>query len=199
MIAPDPRRRYLMTTVKVFDLTALCVIFFVSFAISSGSFTWPDLAEVLVIRIKVANLVLFAGYVALCFAVFSACGLYRSHRLSSWKQRFSEIVLATTLVAVAFLVTQQLFDISFATRTFLPLFWVLTLGALLLSHEGMLRLLQRVRLHGRNLRNVIIIGEEPDIMVLASRLRQEAGLGYRVLRIIDANGIGEDGRVASSL
>jgi FlaA1/EpsC-like NDP-sugar epimerase len=133
----------------------------------------------------------------LCSAIFSACGLYRSHRLSHWRQRLYEIVLAVSLIATVFLVLKHLFDISFAIATFLPLFWGLTLCALLLSHELALRLLQVVRVRGRNLRNVVIVGEGPDVMVLANRLRQEVTLGYQILRIIDAREIEDHGRVDS--
>jgi FlaA1/EpsC-like NDP-sugar epimerase len=195
----DIRRDVLMTIAKVLDLVAVVISFVVSFAISSESSTWPDLADVLVMRIKVVNVVLFAGYLALCSAVFSACGLYRSHRLSDWRQRLYELALTVTLVTVAFLVLKQLFDISFATREFLPLFWVFTLCALLLSHELARRLLHVARLRGRNLRNVVIVGEGPEVIALADHISQEVSLGYRILRIIDAREIGENGRIASDI
>jgi FlaA1/EpsC-like NDP-sugar epimerase len=194
---PDLRRDVLMTMARVLDLTGVGVSFVVSFAISSGSSTWPDLADVLVVRIKVVNLVLFAGYLALCSAVFSACGVYRSHRLSHWRQRLYEIGLAVTLVTVAFLVLKQLFHISFAINEFLPLFWCFTLCALLLSHELALRLMRVARLRGRNLRNVVIVGEGPDVIALADRISQDTSFGYRILRIIDAREMGENGRVAA--
>jgi FlaA1/EpsC-like NDP-sugar epimerase len=109
------------------------------------------------------------------------------------------MVLAVTFVTIAFLVLKQLFLISFAMNAFLPLFWFLTLCALLLSHELALRLLHAVRLRGRNLRNVIIIGEGPDVTALADRVRQDDSLGYRILRIIDAREIEENGRVAGDI
>jgi FlaA1/EpsC-like NDP-sugar epimerase len=196
-MSPDLRRDVLMRMARVLDLTGVCVSFVVSFAISSGSSTWPDLADVLVMRIKVVNLVLFAGYLVLCSAVFSACGVYRSHRLSHWRQRLYEIGLAVTLVTVAFLVLKQLFHISFAINEFLPLFWCFTLCALLLSHELALRLMRVARLRGRNLRNVVIVGEGPDVIALADRISQDTSFGYRILRIIDAREMGENGRVAA--
>lgn len=178
---------------RVFDLAAVCVSFLASFAVSSWSSTWPDLASLLIIRIKVANVFLFAGYLALCYVVFAACGFYRSHRLSHWKQRLYEVLLAGTLIMAAFLMLHRLFLISFTIREFLPLFWLLTFGALLLSHELLRWLLHLFRLRGRNLRNVVIVGEGPDVAALADRIRQQASLGYRVLKTIDAREIREDG------
>jgi hypothetical protein len=46
------------------------------------------------------------------------------------------------------------------------------------------------------LRSVIIVGEGPDALALVDRVNQDASLGYRVLRIIDAREITEDGYIA---
>jgi FlaA1/EpsC-like NDP-sugar epimerase len=188
------RSHTIITTAKAVDLTAVCVTFVMSFAISSGSLTWPHLENILVMRIKLANFLLFGAYLGLCSLIFSACGLYRSHRISQWKQRLSEILLATTLVTALFLILSQLFLIGFAMYIFLPLFWMLTVCILWLSHELTWGLLQLARRWGRNLRNIVIIGEGRDAVLLANRLRHEVSLGYRVLRIIDAKEIGEDDR-----
>ena len=191
----DSRNGVLITLIRVSDLVLVCGSFLASLAISSGSLTWPGLAEVLVMRIKVANLLLFIGYLALCSAIFSACGLYRSHRLSRAKQRLYEIFLAVTLTTGTLLALRGLFLLSFATNEFFLWFWPLSFSTVVLCHEIVLKLLHLARLHGRNLRNVIIVGEGPDALALVDRVNQDASLGYRVLRIIDARGITEDGYI----
>jgi FlaA1/EpsC-like NDP-sugar epimerase len=191
----DSRNDVLITLIRVSDLVLVCGSFLASLAISSGSLTWPGLAEVLVMRIKVANLLLFIGYLALCSAIFSACGLYRSHRLSRAKQRLYEIFLAVTLITGTLLALRGLFLLSFATNEFFLWFWPLSFSTVVLCHEIVLKLLHLARLHGRNLRNVIIVGEGPDALALVDRVNQDASLGYRVLRIIDARGITEDGHI----
>jgi FlaA1/EpsC-like NDP-sugar epimerase len=196
MMAIYFRNRAFIMLIRVFDLLLVCGSFLASLAMSSGSLTWPGLAEVLVIRIKVANLVLFVGYLVLCSAVLSACGLYRSHRLSHAKQRLYEIFLAVTFITGAFLVLKPAFSLDFATNKFLVLFWGLTFCGLALSHEAALGLLYLARLRGRNLRNVIIVGEGLDATALAARIGQEVSLGYRVLRILDVKEITEDGYIA---
>jgi FlaA1/EpsC-like NDP-sugar epimerase len=174
-------------------------VFLLSLAVSSESLTWPSFAEVLVIRIKVANLFLFAGYLILCSGVFSVAGFYRSHRLSNWHRRVYEILFAVTFITAVPLALRWPLTLAFATNEFLALFWLLAFGTLLLS-RGVARWLMRLaRLRERNLRNVIIVGEEPYATALADRIRQEAHLGYRILRIIDARGIAEDGRTAGDI
>jgi FlaA1/EpsC-like NDP-sugar epimerase len=186
-------RDVLMKTVRLIDLAAVCVIFVASLAISSASLTWPSLAEVLVMRIKLANLLLFGGYLALCAAVFLACGLYRAQRLSWWPRSLCGIFLAATLVAGAPWLLRRPLALEFATDAFLLLFWLLTLCALLLSHETARWLLHLARLHGSNLRNIVVVSDGTDAVALTNRLRQEVGLGYRVLRIINAGEVPKDG------
>jgi FlaA1/EpsC-like NDP-sugar epimerase len=194
----DFRNHNLMMLIRVCDLVLVCGIFLASLAISSNSLSWPGLAEVLVIRIKVANLVLFMAYLALCAAVLSACGLYRSHRLSHVKQRMYEIFLAVTLISGVLLALKPIFRLAFATNSFLLLFWALNFCSFALAHETALWLLYLARLRGRYLRNVIIVGEGPDAAAMADRVSQETSLGYRILRIIDARGITEDGYIAGN-
>jgi FlaA1/EpsC-like NDP-sugar epimerase len=196
---PSFRRSVLMPLTRMFDLSAVCVVFLVTLAISSGSYSWPGLAEVLIIRIKIGNLLLFMAYIVLCSAIFSACGFYRSHRLSHWHQRLSEILFAVTFITGVLLVLRWTRPLAFATNEFLTMFWLLTFCTLVLSHEIARRLLYLARLRGRNLRNVIIIGEGPDVIALADRVRQEAILGYRILRIIDTRELTANGRVASNI
>jgi FlaA1/EpsC-like NDP-sugar epimerase len=194
-MAPNFRSHTIITTAKAFDLIAVSVTFLTSFAISSGSLDWPHLENILAMRIKLANFLLLGVYLALCLPIFSICGLYRSHRLSRWKQRLAEIILATTLATALFLFLSQLFLIGFVMQVFLPVFWMLTVCVLWLSHELTRIVLQLARRWGRNLRNIVIIGEGRNAVLLANRIHHEVSLGYRVLRIIDAKESGEDDRV----
>jgi FlaA1/EpsC-like NDP-sugar epimerase len=192
-MSPSLRRDVFMKMVKLLDVAAVCVIFIASLAISSASLTWPSLADVLVMRIKLANLLLFMGYLALCSVVFLACGLYRAQRLSWWPHSLYEIFVAVTLLtAVPWLLRRPL-ALEFATDAFLLLFWPLMLCGLLLSHEVARWLSYLARIHGRNLRNVVVVSDGTDAVDLAGWIRQEVGLGYRVLRIINAGEVTEDG------
>jgi FlaA1/EpsC-like NDP-sugar epimerase len=188
-----------MLMVKAFDLVAVCATALAALAISSGSSTWLNFGHLLVIRIKVANLLLFVGYLALCSAVFSACGLYRSHRLSPWNRRLYEILLAVSLLTGVFLVLRWPLHLTFATGEFLLWFWALTLCTLFLSREIVRLLLHLARLRGRNLRNVIIVGEGSNATALADRVRQDASLGYHILQIIDARDTTENDRMAGDI
>jgi FlaA1/EpsC-like NDP-sugar epimerase len=90
-------------------------------------------------------------------------------------------------------------SLAFATNEFLLVFWFITCCALMLSHEIVRPLMYLARIRGRNMRNVIIVGEGPDATALIDRLRQEASLGYRILRIIDARELTANGRIAGDI
>jgi FlaA1/EpsC-like NDP-sugar epimerase len=183
-MSPGFRHVALQRAARIVDLTLVSITFFAAFAVSSGSFTWPSLAEVLVVRIKVVNFLLFGGYLAFCSAIFSSCGFYLSHRLSRWSRQLREIFLATTLITGVLLVLPL--QMALATKEFLILFWLLTFVVLVLVRGIGHPILYLARSHGRNLRNIVIVGEGKDATALADRIEQETTLGYRVVRVIDA-------------
>jgi FlaA1/EpsC-like NDP-sugar epimerase len=185
-----------MKLIRGLDLAAVCITFLAALALSSDSLTWPSFVSVLAIRIKVANLLLFMGYIALCSVVFSVCGLYRSHRLSCGHQRLYEMFCVATWLTGVLLVLKWACNLTFATSAFLLWFWLLTWGTLWLLHELARQLLQLARVRGRNIRNVIIIGEGTEMTELVNRIRQEASLGYRVLRTIDAGELVSNEQIA---
>ena len=43
-----------------------------------------------------------------------------------------------------------------------------------------------MRLRGRNLRGLVIVGEGSEAAALADRIEKEPALGYRVIQVIDA-------------
>jgi FlaA1/EpsC-like NDP-sugar epimerase len=196
MMPNNTRRTALQKATVLFDLGVVSFTMLVALAVSTGAFTWPSLAYVLEIRIALANLVLFAAFLAVCWAIFSSCGLYRSHRLSQRPRRLGEIFLAVTVISVLILILRGPLDLSFATDIFLLVFWLLTFGFLALFHEIAQQVLYYARFRGRNLRNIVIVGEGKEANDLAERIEENAALGYRVLRIIDVKEIQQDEPIA---
>jgi FlaA1/EpsC-like NDP-sugar epimerase len=139
-------------------------------------------------RITVGNAAIFALYIALCAVIFSACGLYRSHRLSRVSRRAREILVAVTLVAGIVFMARGFLELSFATNNFLLMSWLFLFVILVLAHEAAQRLLYYARSRGKNLRNIVIVGELGEATDLAERLENDSNFGYRVLDIIAPGG-----------
>ena len=187
-MSPGIRRLALQRLARIFDLAVVNFIFPVVLAIDSGAATWPSVANVFAMRITVGNAVIFALYMALCAAIFSACGLYRSHRFSRPSRRAREILLAVTLVMGIVFLSRGPLDFSFATNKFILLSWLFLLVILVLGHEAAQQLLYYARSRGKNLRNIVIVGELAEATNLAERLANDSNFGYRVLDIIAPGG-----------
>jgi FlaA1/EpsC-like NDP-sugar epimerase len=183
---------------KVFDLKVVCLTFFLAMGLSSEAFSLPDLTELLIIRVTVFNLLLFIGYLALCHAIFLACGFYRPRHLSDRKQGLSDILLGVTMSTLVLLVLSRVSNLEFATSRFFVVFWLLGLSAFMLPYQINRWLLHLARLQGRHRRHVIIIGEGEDALTLANHIRKEAGLGYHIVQVIDTQEIAGNGRLASN-
>ncbi|HET8671770.1 MAG TPA: hypothetical protein VFM05_14470, partial [Candidatus Saccharimonadales bacterium] len=130
------------------------------------------------------NLLLLIGYLAFCSFVFSIHGFYRSRRSLQWHERVARIFVALFIAAGALAGLREPFEFSFATDGFLLFFWFLGCLSLILVHETSHVLQYIARLHGRQYRNVVIIGEGQRALNLAAHIEQQPTLGYRLLRII---------------
>jgi FlaA1/EpsC-like NDP-sugar epimerase len=184
-MSPAIRRLALQRLARLFDLVTVTFTFLVAVAIASGAANWPSVANVLAMRIAIGNMVIFAVYIAFCSAIFSLCGLYRSHRMSHLSRRIREILLAVTLITGMIVVLRGPLGLSFATNEFLLVFWLLLLIVLALAHELAQQLLYYARARGKNLRTIVIVGDWREATDLAERLEKDSNFGYRVLDIID--------------
>jgi FlaA1/EpsC-like NDP-sugar epimerase len=182
-MSPNFQRRIFQRVARLFDVTAVSLTFVAAVAVSSGDVSWPTLSEFLAIRIKVENILIFAGYLFLCSAIFSACGFYLSHRLSRWTRQACEISVATTLITIVFSLLPR--GMPFATKEFLLLFWLMNFWILFLPRLIGYHVLYFARTHGRNLRNIVIVGEGSDASALAERIQKQTTLGYRVVQVIN--------------
>jgi FlaA1/EpsC-like NDP-sugar epimerase len=182
-MSPPFRRILLQRAARLFDLAVVSLTLVTAVAITSGYFTWPTLAEFLLLRIKVANILIFGGYLVVCWAIFSSCGLYASHRLSRWPRQAREIFLATAIITgILYMLPREML---FATKEFLLIFWVINFLALSLARVATYQVLSYERSRGKNLRNLVIVAESGESIALAERIEKETNLGYRVVRIIN--------------
>jgi FlaA1/EpsC-like NDP-sugar epimerase len=185
-MSPNIQRVFFLRIAKLFDLTIVAASFLGALVIASESYTVLSLAEFLSIRIQIFNLVFLIGYVLGCLVTFASCGFYVSHRLSNWPRRVREIFIAVTFITGVLFISRSPFHFEFATDRFLFLYWLFSLVVLVVVRVFGQQLLRSMRLRGRNLRSLVIVGEGSDAAALADRIEKEPALGYRVVQIIDA-------------
>jgi FlaA1/EpsC-like NDP-sugar epimerase len=183
-MSPGFRRKVLTKAARFFDLVVVGCTFLVALALSTKFAEWYQLAYLLLIRIRVVNAFLAAGYLAFCWVVFSSCGFYQSSSLSSRRQQVRKIFLAASILTGMLFVLRWPCELLFATDRFLIIFWSLTLGTLLLCREVGWWVRSFSRSDGKHLRNVIVVSEGPNVALISDRIKRE-GLGYHVLHTID--------------
>lgn len=172
---------------KAFDL--LLMMF--SFAVATlpqyhrvGRFTLTEFFE---LRIKLGNLILFISFLVIWNLLFNVFGLYGSKRMASRWEEMWDIARATTLGAVVIAVFGLAFRIWVVNRIFLVLFWLLTTSSVILTRTVIREALAYARRHGRDLRNMLVIGTNPRAMELVDRIQGKPELGYRILGFADQN------------
>ncbi len=177
---------------KLFDL----LLMMVSFAVSTlpqyhrvGRFS---LAEFFELRVKLGNLILFITFLAIWHMLFNVFGLYGSKRLAGRRREIWDILRATTTGTAMIALCGLAFHIWVVNRIFLALFWTLTTMTVILSRMAIREMLAYARRHGRNMRNMLVIGTNARALQLVERIQRKPELGYRILGFADEEWPGMD-------
>jgi exopolysaccharide biosynthesis polyprenyl glycosylphosphotransferase len=185
------RRTILLDALKLFDL-ALMVVAFAAATVALGVGRTISIADFFSMRVKLGNFILFFGLLLFWHVVFSAMRLYASHRMSTRAQEVADIVKATSVASLGLWLAAWLFHIHMASARFLILFFAVSTVLLVLSRMVLRFVLGKTREHGRNLRNVLIVGTSPRAVDFAERIQNNSVLGYRVIGFADQAWAGTD-------
>jgi len=178
------RRQFLLNSMKVFDLVLMVASFGLAAVVVSEKAT-VSVAEFLALRVKIQNLVTFSLLLLVWHLIFSSFGMYASRRLAGRWDEVVDIIKATTLGTFLLLCSHFVFHISLIMPEFLGIFWLASTAGAISSRMAMRALLKRLRLHGRNLRDILIVGTNARAIQFAKKMRQNPALGYRVMGFVD--------------
>jgi exopolysaccharide biosynthesis polyprenyl glycosylphosphotransferase len=181
------RRHILLLLFKVFDLAVLAVSFIVASVPFLSTLGASSLTEFLAIRTSVRNFVLFAGLILLWHYLLSIFGLYESKRLSRHSLEAVDILKATTFATIGLFLVGSLFKLSMIRAPFIAMFWAMSTLTVIVSRWVLRYTLQQVRLRGRNVRHIIIVGTNARAIEFAQSLQANPALGYQVLGFVDRN------------
>jgi exopolysaccharide biosynthesis polyprenyl glycosylphosphotransferase len=144
-----------------------------------------SLEEVLAIRVKIQNFVIFSGLLLCWHMIFNMCGMYASHRLSSRRDEVLDLAKAISIGTVFIYLGHFAFHIKLITPEFLVAFWAAAVLTAIISRMLMRLFLAQVRLHGRNLRDMLIVGTNARGLQFANKIRENPALGYRIVGFVD--------------
>lgn len=174
---------------KLFDLCAMVMAFAVSTAVVSQA-ARISLTEFFELRIKIQNFLIFIVLMLIWHQIFSMFRMYASRRFDSRWDETWDIIKATTLGTAVILAAGFTAHIALITREFLAVFWLTVTILTVLSRVAMRGLLRQLRLHGRNLRDVLVVGSNPRAVQFARKIRENQTLGYRVKGFVDQDWAG---------
>jgi exopolysaccharide biosynthesis polyprenyl glycosylphosphotransferase len=143
--------------------------------------------EFLTTRVKVQNIVIFLAFLFIWHMIFSLFGLYHSRRLSTRRSDAIDILKATSLGSLGIWAISSFLNIDIVTPTpvFLTVFWGGSSAISITSRLVLRYFLERVRLRGRNLRHVLIVGTNLRAVEFARKIESKPELGYRLVGFVD--------------
>jgi exopolysaccharide biosynthesis polyprenyl glycosylphosphotransferase len=179
------RRQILLNVFKLFDVVIMVAAF--------GAATVPILrashsvafAEFFAMRVKVGNFLVFSSLLVVWHLSFTTCGLYASRRLSRRSAEIVDTLKATSIATLILGAGAVVFRIRMAKPAFLVTFWIFSSLLMVLSRLILRWLLAQTRLHGRNLRDLLIVGSNSRAVGFAKSLQSRPELGYRIIGFAD--------------
>jgi exopolysaccharide biosynthesis polyprenyl glycosylphosphotransferase len=179
------RRQLVLNALKLFDLGLMILSFGLATLAVANKYYAGTLEEFMAMRIKLGNFLIFAGCLLAWHMVLSSYHVYASHRLSRRRYELLDILKATSVGTLLIVLAAFMFHISMVTGTFVVVFWLSTTVLTMASRVGLRIVLEQMRLHGRNLRHMLIVGTNRRAVQFAKRIDATPSLGYRVVGFAD--------------
>jgi exopolysaccharide biosynthesis polyprenyl glycosylphosphotransferase len=170
---------------KLFDLAIFVAAFAVTTILNFKLEHEINFADFLAMRTRIVNFGIILLMLILCHVIFKICGLYRSRRLSRRRTEMIDILKAMTLNTACLVVFGSIFSIQIITVHFLALFWVVSTVVLCSGRLTLRKIAARLRVHGRDLRYMLILGTNPRAVEFARRVARNPEIGYRLLGLVD--------------
>ena len=179
------RRQMLLKAVKLSDLMIMASCF----AVATWAAFYPlekiTFSEFLAMRVKLQNFALFLGFLLLWHFLFVVFRLYHSRRLGTRWHEAVDVIKATSLGTLGIFMAGVLFRIEMITPTFLIVFWGVSSTATILTRILFRYAARHIRLRGRNLRYVLIVGTNERAVRFARNIEAKPELGYRLVGFVE--------------
>ena len=179
------RRKLLLKALKLFDLAGMIISFLLGGAMESYEFSYVSLSNFLSMRIKIQNFIIFFTFLLVWHAIFSSFGLYHSKRLSSQWKEIVDVIKATTLGTAVIALAALPLRVTMVTPVFLATFWAGSSAIIILSRFMLRYTSKQLRIRGRNLRNILIVGTNPRAIEFARKIESRPELGYCLIGFVD--------------
>ena len=179
-----PRRKALIALLKLTDLAVVTTTLVLAIAASLDVSAVGSWAGFLEMRISVRNFSFVGAYLLFWHLVLRMRGLYSSYRLSPASRELKDLGTAVLIATTPLIALGPALGFQYVNLHFLFAFPTLTFACLGIERRGLRTVARWVRGLGRNLRDVVIVGDGGPALDAAAKLAQREGLGYRVVEVI---------------
>ena len=180
------RRKAFLKVNKLLDLLVMGLSFGLTTIVVYSQIGTISITEFFSMRFKLQNFILFLGFLWLWHQIFYICGLHNYRRFSKYRDEIIDIIKATSIGTSIIFIASIIFSISIIIKpVFIMTFWF-TVTAITIASRFLLRFsLARIRIRGRNLRHILIVGTNPRSISFAKRIETDLELGYRLIGFVD--------------
>ena len=179
------RRLVLLDMLKLFDLLVAVLAFLVATFQVHYRGAGFSVGYLLQARASAWDCLLFLAFLYLWNFVFFASGLYDSRRLSPRKAQVVDLVRATLVGTAILLAGDHLLQTGVVSPAFAAWFWIVSTGVVVLFWIVLRGALETIRLGGRNLRHLLIVGANPRTVQFVHRIENHPELGYLLEGFVD--------------
>ena len=180
------RRQLLLNILKLYDLAiAVACLTLAAFLTAPGRGGFVAFDHLLATRVKLLNIVVLLSFLLAWHGIFSFFRLYRTRRLASVYDEVIDPAKAAGAGAILLFILSGIFHLPFVTHSFLLVFWVSVSAATALTRLLLRYLMREARLHGRNLRHLLVAGTNDRVMGFVKTVEDRPDLGYHILGFVD--------------
>jgi exopolysaccharide biosynthesis polyprenyl glycosylphosphotransferase len=180
-------RRAVLAALKVCDLAVVTAALVTAVAASDPA-GWSGWSGLLDLRLPLGNVLAVLVYLAFWHLVLRSSGLYGSYRLSAAAREVRDLAVVVAAAVVPIALAIPLARIDALTPAFVAWFSVLAFGGLAVERRVLRAIGRRVRTHGRNLRNIVVVGTGDAALELTASLARRDDFGYRIVGVVDCGG-----------
>lgn len=176
-------RETLVFFYRILDIFALCFALFVAVNFASTENSENILTAAL--NLKFESLLFLTGNLICWGFALSSMWLYQSKRLARWEEELLDAVKAVGFCTLILASTILVSELKIVPVRFLLIFFVVSLGLFGLIRVYKRLLLRQLRINGRNLRSVIIVGAGARGQKIADLIGKNPDIGYNFLGFVD--------------
>ena len=176
-------RHSLIFGYKILDLTALSFALWLAFYYGG-----PEGVGYIVRAIFAPTFdssIFLIGVLSSWAFVLSSFWLYRSKRLASWEDELLDVLRAVAFCSLILATLILLAEWQIFPKRFLLIFAATAIGLLFSLRLFKRKLLKEFRLHGRNLRSVIVIGAGRRGQEIVKLMKAKPEIGYHFAGFVD--------------